>query len=365
MTDNEITAQMEMDLPEVRAKAMYKQKEFCRLIIKSTSFPVVAAPFVVTTANRNRWIVIFRAMNRCERKNISLDHTTFVCTANFSDGIWAFLMTSALGQGTKGIGLALFKSHLFARYRLRYKLKKTGLELIAAYFTKNNSLSCAFQDHDEHGTTLVNRKVYGTSEQGIVLGEVRSETGTLFRTYISYDMMHEGQISEFTQKEILRQREMQTYQASLSNNSTKIIPRGGTPLTLRQEKDLEKIILKIGLLINALAADNKTQYDPYDLQLFLGGLLGMFYPYAQDDEPADLSPEETDYRRMIKEVEFSVKGMLMKMQANGIKPEVMTPQELKSFVQTVKMNILKDSGYNVTLLSDNQQTFSYPARLPS
>lgn len=45
MTDDEITAQMEMDLQEVRAKAVYKQKEFCRLIIKSTSFPVVAAPF--------------------------------------------------------------------------------------------------------------------------------------------------------------------------------------------------------------------------------------------------------------------------------------------------------------------------------
>lgn len=84
-----------------------------------------------------------------------------------------------------------------------------------------------------------------------------------------------------------------------------MIPRGEARLTLRQEKDLDKIILKIGLLINALVADNKIQYHPYDLQLFLGGLLGMFYPYAQDDESADLSQEETDYRRMIKEVEFS------------------------------------------------------------
>ncbi|MBE5319797.1 hypothetical protein IM793_11555 [Pedobacter sp. MR2016-19] len=112
-----------------------------------------------------------------------------------------------------------------------------------------------------------------------------------------------------------------------------MMPRGEVRLTLRQEKDLDKIILKIGLLINALAAD--------------------------------LSPEETDYRRTIKEVEFSVKGMLMKMQANGIKPEVMTPQELKSFVQTLKMNILKKSGFHLALLHDNQKTFSYPVRLTS
>lgn len=215
MTDSDIVQQMDLDMPEVKKKAADKLVVigFRRQIIKATTFPISASPFVVATSLRNRWLVILRARSRKEKNRPTLDHSTFVCLATFQEGVYAFVYSSLFtpGKEHKNVGLSIFKPHFFARYKLRYELNETGIDLIGRYFVRNNSLYRDFQLPYTDEAPMIGRKVYGTSEQGIALGEVKSDTAILFRTYISYDMMYDGQIPEFTRSEILRRQAIRNY----------------------------------------------------------------------------------------------------------------------------------------------------------
>ncbi len=215
MTDSDIVQQMDLDMPEVRKKAAEKLDpiRFRRQIIKATTFPVSASPFVVTTSRRNRWIVILRARSKKEKNRPTLDHSTFVCMATFQEGIYAFVYSALFrpDETRKNVGLSIFRPHFFARYKLRYELDETGIDLIGRYFVRNNSLYRDFQLPYTDDIPMIGRRVYATSEQGIALGEVKSDTAMLFRTYISYDMMYDEQVPEFTRSEILRQQAVTNY----------------------------------------------------------------------------------------------------------------------------------------------------------
>lgn len=221
MTDEEIIRQLETDLPEVEAKTAAKANEFRRMVIKSKSFPFNANPFTVTTANRNRWIVIFRAMDRKERKKISYAHTTFICTAAFANGIHAFINPIMITDGSREVRLIIFQPHFFARFRERLGIRKTGIDLVADYFLKNYSYYYGLQDQNTENMEWPGTRIYGTSKQGIGLGIIQSESRTLFKTFITYEMMHQAQFSIFTQNEILRQREIAQYQSSPLHHKTK------------------------------------------------------------------------------------------------------------------------------------------------
>lgn len=216
MTDSEIACQMDMDMCEISQKAEKRLTliRFRRQIIKATRFPVTAPPFVLTSSRMNRWIVIFRAWSKKEKDYLKIEHATFVCLPTFQEGTHALLYSTPLeseGQDEK-IGISIFKPHFFARYKLRHELRETGVDLIAQYFVRNYNLYRNFQEPYANDVPMIGRKIYATSEQGIALGEIKSKTVMLFRTYISYEMMYDDQISEFTRSEILRQQGMREYQ---------------------------------------------------------------------------------------------------------------------------------------------------------
>jgi hypothetical protein len=185
-------------------------------------FPVSGQPFYVISSRRNRWLVILRARTRKEKQSPTLKHATFVCLAQFREGIYAFAGTDMLRENSREkSGLLVFRPHFFARYRLRYQLKETGLHLIGKYFKENYTFYQDFQQVYADNEPLIGRKVFATSEEGVALGEIRSNTAILIRTYISYDMMYDEQIPEFTQREILRKQRMVRYQSGIAKSAPK------------------------------------------------------------------------------------------------------------------------------------------------
>jgi hypothetical protein len=92
ITDGEIIHQLEKDLPEVSVKC---------------------SPLFVTSKNKNKWIVIYRSMSRNDRKHICYDHCTFVCTAAFFGGIYAFINSRMTTEGSKDVKLIVFQPHFF------------------------------------------------------------------------------------------------------------------------------------------------------------------------------------------------------------------------------------------------------------
>jgi hypothetical protein len=339
MTDEEISRELNKDLPEVTERTKLRERKFKRLILKANTFPFSAAPIFITTNRRNTWVVIFRAVSRKERKKVCYDHTTFICTARFANGIHAFLNTRGIHEGYNGIGLAVFVPHFFSRYRNRLNLNKTGIDLVADYFSRNRSLNCAFQGKDADGTPLPEKRVFGTSDKGVALGIIKSKSATLFKTFITYDMMHQEQIPDFTQREILRKQEMKRYYSVLNNNNTPVVStphKQGILMTAQEEFDMIQVGLKIGGLFNTFASIDQTADHNYDQHLFVKALVHLIFMVIPEDALENMSPqEEIELREVFWELETFFNRILTNIRLNGLRFQIRSESEIETLVQTI------------------------------
>lgn len=218
MTDREIIAELDRDIHNVINKMMKREPDLRKVILKASRYPVSSAPYTVMSDNRNRWIVIFRAVKRSDRKAIHFGHSTFICTASFDNGLHAFLNSKSITPGKIGVGLAIFPPHFFSRYRLRFGVEKNGIDLLKHFFYKNYSLNVAYQEQYPNELMVPDRRIFGTSHEGVALGIVKSTEATLFKTFITYDMMYIDQEAPFTEKEEEREHGVSVYYRSLKRN---------------------------------------------------------------------------------------------------------------------------------------------------
>lgn len=199
MSDKEIIAEMKKDIPDVRNKFVARVNTK-RLIVKADTFPVFSDPQVITSKRKNKWIVIFKADSKNDRKD-SGHKLILVCTANFPEGVHAFMITKPYPDYIWEWGLAVFYPHFFARYRKRFEVNKTGMDLRKHFFRKNHDFFCDFQQNTGQRTVSPGRKVYGTSEEGVGLGVIRSEYAISFKTFITFEMARGEQVDNFAETE--------------------------------------------------------------------------------------------------------------------------------------------------------------------
>lgn len=213
MSDSEIAMQLAYDYPEVIYKASRKSEvinKFRRQIIKGGKFPMSSAPITIRTSRRNTWIVIYRAYKKRDKNYKIEQETTFICVGQFTKGMYAFMRSDVYDRDgqRKESGISIFAPHFFRRYKQRFDVAKTGIDLIGQYFIKNYNLYRDNQFAEEHGESISGRRIFATSEEGVALGIMKSESVMLFRTYISYEMMKGKQIPEFMDREIRREEYM-------------------------------------------------------------------------------------------------------------------------------------------------------------
>ena len=199
MSDKEIIAEMAKDIQDVRQKFV-DRVNIKRLIVKADKFPVYSKPYIITSKRRNKWIVIFKADNKNDRKDPG-QKLILVCTASFPEGIHAFMITKPYPDYIWKWGMAVFYPHFFARYRKRFGVDKTGMDLRKHFFVKNHTFYCNFQENTGQRTVAPGRKVYGTSEEGVGLGVIRSEYAVSFKTFITFEMARGEQVDNFAETE--------------------------------------------------------------------------------------------------------------------------------------------------------------------
>lgn len=302
MSNNEIVRQMEMDRLEIIQMTKVKMEfiKFRRQIAKTNAkdFPIYASPFIVKTLRRNKWIVILRARTKKEKDYLTVEHATLICLASFRDGLFAFV-SSHLWKNNRisDSGVIIFQPHFFARYRERYDLTETGTDLIARYFVNNNNLYRDYQYPYNDNVPIAGRKVYGTSEQGVALGELITETAILFRTYVSYDMLFDDQITEYTRSEILRKQGMRNYQVKQSRHRNEaegkeerwfdfILNVLAQEMENEQlEQDLENALLEF---TKRFLQKYKGTFGPNILRLYVEGLTQTVFIYQQGKMPMDV-----------------------------------------------------------------------------
>ncbi|WP_430720418.1 hypothetical protein [Sphingobacterium daejeonense] len=195
MSDKEIVAEMRADISDVRDRFL-TQVNIRRLVLKADSFPVFSEQKIITSKRRNKWIVIYKADKKSDLKASGFKFI-LVCTASFPDGVHAFMVTKPYPDFKGDWGLAHFSPHFFARYRLRFHVDKTGMDLKKHFFRKNHSFFCDFQKDTALRIITPGRKMFGTSEQGVALGIIRSEYAISFKTFITSDMLRGDQVEHF------------------------------------------------------------------------------------------------------------------------------------------------------------------------
>ncbi|MGJ1205503.1 hypothetical protein [Sphingobacterium lactis] len=195
MSDKEIIAEMREDISDVRDKFV-ERVNIRRLVLKAHSFPVFSEQQIIRSKRRNKWIVIYKADKKSDYKD-SLLKLILVCTASFTDGVHAFLITKPYPDFKGDWGIARFSPHFFARYRQRFKVEKTGMDLRKHFFRKNHSFSCDFQKNTGERAITPGRRMVGISEEGVALGFIHSEYAIAFKTFITKEMARGEQVEHF------------------------------------------------------------------------------------------------------------------------------------------------------------------------
>lgn len=181
-TMNEVEAIKEIseDLPSLMRYIDHQEKDFRRMVIKATKFPVYQTIEYVSP-RKNRWIAIHEARN----KSMYFDRciVTFFVTYNAPGGLYAILVTLYNGAAK----YVFYCPHFFSRYAERMDLNLTGIDLLKCYFKRNANYVFTRKHPD----------VVGTAQDGIALGFETEYGNFMFKTFVSNEMLKGEQVGDF------------------------------------------------------------------------------------------------------------------------------------------------------------------------
>ncbi|QNN42386.1 hypothetical protein [Pedobacter roseus] len=198
MTFTEIQNELYNDLPTLKNKILYCQKEFKRRVLKASRYPFAYSYDCYTRIKKNHFILTFTAMKRSGKKNPLV-------------GVYG-LYTRA--EGVYAVALAIeeefitiFSPHFFKRYRERIAkdfLASAG-DLIKRYFATHRGFSYAVLSEDMKAVyrSLENKIDDGSdcfvcvTTAGYCFGE-RQGNIYIMKTIVSEDMLFENQKETFS-----------------------------------------------------------------------------------------------------------------------------------------------------------------------
>lgn len=134
---------------------------------------------------KNRWNIMKLATKRSDKKFGG--HSAIFCERQSLRGRETFMVTDC--RYTDNAMVYFFPSHFFKRYNERMNLNLSGEELRRHYFSHNLSFEFKHEINQEEGTV----KIQGFTADGVALGYLAKNDFYIFLTFVSHDMLHEGQ----------------------------------------------------------------------------------------------------------------------------------------------------------------------------
>lgn len=186
-----LTAQMDVEdvvheiMTDVRWMETYltmQAKVVAKELLRQGTFPATVVKQVKSPKTQNEWTVLHSIGKRRPFLPIPIYYTTL----QNEDGIYVYVPR----MGEDNIVVVLLQPHVFRRYRERLALgdKLKTPQLIRRYMKQN--LTGQFMPAGEHKGD----PTYALcTEEGVVLGNFVGEQLYLGRTFITYDMAHEGE----------------------------------------------------------------------------------------------------------------------------------------------------------------------------
>lgn len=181
MSIDEVKAQIMRDYVEVMDYSYTKEAAFAKRVKKASVYPVRAYTEYVSKS-RNKWLILYEALNRKHTGQKAL--MRLVCCVNAENGYYAYVPAIL---NYEVVSLLLLVPHLFRRYSERAGVDKTGLDLIRHYIENNN----AFKPE----VVTRNGKMYlqAASDFGVALGEQFEEGVFLLKTFVSWEETFDDQ----------------------------------------------------------------------------------------------------------------------------------------------------------------------------
>lgn len=197
MTVREIHKEVFEDIKSLNNKMNACKKDFERLVLKSSKYPVTASYPCTTLKRKNKFTVYYTARRRSERRNPILH---IVGVYSRPEGKYAVAPTLDMNI------VSIYPPHFFKRYRERI-LKDDSIsneEIINLYFKNDwgfvgaiinehyESIYHSFEDSEaDEKVSFV-----GATSQGYCFGE-RQGTISILKTIISEDMLFDNQKTIF------------------------------------------------------------------------------------------------------------------------------------------------------------------------
>lgn len=185
MSATEVRAEITADLIDVNSRTRIYEKEFRRVVLKTSRFPVYFKPVAFTTKRKNRWLALYEAKNK---KNANDIPVVYVCILDSKSGLNAFMLSVKNG----GFAIVMYPSHFFQRYRERFLEGNTSLkslDVITSFFRYNPAFTFDKQGEIMNGSCL----------HGVCLGEELEENFIIFKTFVTYDMLKGDQVLTYEQ----------------------------------------------------------------------------------------------------------------------------------------------------------------------
>ncbi|SHJ06436.1 hypothetical protein SAMN05443429_108102 [Cruoricaptor ignavus] len=194
MSEAEMVSEIHKDFPELAVFTELKDKEYRRAVIKASKFPFFMR-FYKKTKGGNRWMLIYEARKKKDRKNSRIH---FVLMIDTPRGFWALMPT----YFDDHMHCIFFMPHFFSRYRQRCNLEESRENLIYKYFRRNPDYIYEIATKQEGEVSW--QEVYGSCKDGVALGVATVEGNVFFKTFITYEMTKGQQIETFARNEEIR-----------------------------------------------------------------------------------------------------------------------------------------------------------------
>lgn len=191
----EVIYDLIVDIENVVYVSVARLPKAMRICKRSILFPTVLHS-EMTSKRKNHWIILYRAE---DKKQVSLENitTTYLCVIESDQGKFVANVSYMNGGG---FSFDFYSPHFFQRYSERCKIELRGNDLIKHFFSYNSQITYNYENEFQDGE-WVKQHVYGTSEEGVALGErllVEQDQTTFFKTFISLEMCKRDQLNKFS-----------------------------------------------------------------------------------------------------------------------------------------------------------------------